>query len=85
VTIAPTTAGAVRTVDDALRALDAAVAHAATVIDGLPAGAWERRATVTGLGSGATATELSVLELAQEVARTGAEGLRDLGALLRDA
>jgi hypothetical protein len=40
---------------------------------------------VTGVGSGATATDLTVLELAQEVARTGAEGLRDLGVLLRDA
>ena len=88
VTIAPAATGAsgsVSSVDDALQRLDAAVAHAAEVIDALPAGAWERKATVTGFGSGATATELTVLELAQEVARTGAEGLRDLGVLLRDA
>jgi hypothetical protein len=88
VTIAPAATGATRSVasvEDALQVLDAAVAHAADVIDALPAGAWERKATVTGVGSGATATDLTVLELAQEVARTGAEGLRDLGVLLRDA
>jgi hypothetical protein len=86
VTIAPTAAsGQSRSVDDALSALDDAVAHAAGVIDALPAAAWERRATVTGLGSGATPADLSVLELAQEAARAGAEGLRELGVILRDA
>ena len=83
VTIAASTASNARTPEDALGALDRSVAHAAEVIDALPASAWERRANVTGVGSGATATDMSVLELAQETARIGAEGLRELGALLK--
>ena len=83
VTIAPPAPATAGSVDAALDALDRAVAHAAEVIDALPANAWERRANVTGLGSGATAIDLSVLELAQETARAGAEGLRQLGTLLK--
>ena len=83
VTIAPPSASSARTLQDAIGALDRAAAHAADVIDALPANAWERRANVTGVGSGATATDMSVLELAQDTARAGAEGLRELGALLR--
>ena len=84
VTIAAPAGATAGTVDDALGALERAVAHAADVIDALPANAWERRASVTGVGSGATATDLSVLELAQETARVGAEGLRQLGTLLKN-
>ena len=80
---ADATAATAATVDGALGALDRAVAHAAEVIDALPANAWERRANVTGVGSGATPTDLTVLELAQETARIGAEGLRQLGTLLK--
>jgi hypothetical protein len=84
VTILPPSTADGGTLDEALRELDSAVAHAAEVIDELPPAAWARRASVTGLGSGATPTELSVLELAQEAARAGAGRLRELATLLKD-
>ena len=56
-------------------ALDAAAAHAAQVIDELPASSWERRASAAG-------TDETVLELAQDCAREGVEHLRQLTALL---
>jgi hypothetical protein len=77
VTIDPAiTTGAVST-DQALTALDAAVAHAAEVIDALPTSAWDRSAAVTGTG-----THRTVLELAQDCAREGVEHLRQVTTLL---
>jgi len=75
VTVEPATAGGAASIDQALAALDAAVAHAAQVIDELPASSWERRASAAG-------TDETVLELAQDCAREGVEHLRQLTALL---
>lgn len=79
ITLAGDTAGAAGSLDAALAALDAAVAHAAQVIDALPTEAWSRVARVTGAGLGG---EMTVLELAQGCAREGVERLRELTALL---
>ena len=76
VIVEPATTGAV-SIDQALAALDAAVAHAAQVIDALPTSSWDRSAAVTGTG-----TQRTVLELAQDCARQGAEHLRQLTTLL---
>jgi hypothetical protein len=75
-------AGDARSIDQALAALDAAVAHAAEVVDAQPTEAWGRRARVSG-GAGPSG-EMTVLELAQECAREGVEHLRALTALLDD-
>ena len=78
-TVAETTAGDAGSIDAALAALDAAVAHAARVVDDQPGEAWARTARVSGAGLGG---EMTVLELAQETARAGVERLRELTALL---
>ena len=67
--------GTPRSVDEALAALDAAVAHAAELIDELPTSAWSRTASLKG-------AQHTVLELAQDCARAGAEYLRQLTAQL---
>ena len=77
VTVEPATAAGSASMDQALGALDAAVAHGAEVIDALPTSAWDRSAAVTGTG-----TQRTVLELAQDCAREGVEHLRQLTALL---
>ena len=68
-------AGGETSIEQALAALDAAVAHAAQIIDDLPTEAWSRTASVKG-------AQRTVLELAQDCARAGAEHLRELTALL---
>lgn len=79
ITVAGHTAGAAPSLDAALVALDAAVAHGAEVVDSLPTEAWSRTARVTGAGAGG---EMTVLELAQDCAREGVERLRELTSLL---
>ena len=79
ITIAADPPGAATSLDAALAALDAAVAHAAQIVDALPTEAWARTARVTGAG---LSGEMTVLELAQECAREGVEHLRELTALL---
>src|SRR5687768_17577181 len=51
VTVAAGTTDGTGSLDAALATLDAAVAHAAQVVDSLPTEAWSRRATVTGTGT----------------------------------
>ena len=78
-TIATDASGDATSIDAALTALDAAVAHTVQVVDALPTEAWGRTARVTGAG---LSGEMTVLELAQECAREGVERLRSLTALL---
>ena len=78
-TIAEAGPGEATSIDAALAALDAAVAHAVQVVDALPTEAWGRTARVSGAG---LSGEMTVLELAQECAREGVEHLRELTALL---
>ena len=75
VTIAPSTTAEAGSVDAAMAALDASVAHAVGIVDSLPTEAWARKARVAG-------RETTVLELAQDCAREGVERLRELTALL---
>ena len=78
-TIATDAPSEATSLDGALAALDAALAHAVEVVDALPTEAWARTARVAGAG---LSGEMTVLELAQECAREGVEHLRELTALL---
>jgi hypothetical protein len=78
-TVAEAAPGGAGSIDTALAALDAAVAHAAQVVDDQPTEAWARTARVSGAG---LTGEMTVLELAQETARSGVERLRELTSRL---
>jgi len=78
-TIATEASNGATSLDGALAALDAALAHAVEVVDALPTEAWGRTARVAGAG---LSGEMTVLEVAQECAREGVEHLRELTALL---
>jgi hypothetical protein len=75
VDVEPAVTGDPASIDQALAELDAAVTHAAQVIESQPSSAWDRRARVN-------TSQPTVLELAQDCAREGVEHLRRLTSLL---